>query len=202
MAKKESFNSDKVNLEMFNCSNIDEYIDIPENEQEVNERCVEYLNIDYPITLHKVVDDNSDYWVAEHPDLPGCKTHGETKEQAITNLEDAKKGWIYAKICDDEDVPIPGDSFAYAKCSGRILLRLPKDLHYKLVNKSKKDQVSINQEIIYLLTYALGQTDLNNKIMDSLMEITAIINKQTTQNAPLNVVTANSKHIPEIMLKE
>jgi antitoxin HicB len=33
-------------------------------------------------------------FVAEMPSMPGCMTHGETRAEAIANLEDAKACWL------------------------------------------------------------------------------------------------------------
>ena len=33
-------------------------------------------------------------WVAEVPSLPGCVSQGETKADALANIQDAIQGWI------------------------------------------------------------------------------------------------------------
>jgi len=33
-------------------------------------------------------------FVAEAPDLPGCKAHGDTKERALANIKDAIRLWL------------------------------------------------------------------------------------------------------------
>jgi predicted RNase H-like HicB family nuclease len=43
------------------------------------------------------------YW-AEVPALPGCITEGETREQVISNLQDAIQGWLeVASECQSMD---------------------------------------------------------------------------------------------------
>ena len=34
------------------------------------------------------------FWVAECPSLPGCISQGKTKEEAITNIREAIRGYI------------------------------------------------------------------------------------------------------------
>ena len=34
------------------------------------------------------------YWVAECPSLPGCISQGMTREEAITNIKEAIRGYI------------------------------------------------------------------------------------------------------------
>ena len=36
------------------------------------------------------------YWVAECPSLPGCLSQGKTKEEAVTNIREAIRGYIAA----------------------------------------------------------------------------------------------------------
>jgi len=49
------------------------------------------------------------YWVAECPSLPGCLSQGKTKEEAITNIKEAIKGYIAA--LEDDHLPIPEEKF-------------------------------------------------------------------------------------------
>ena len=48
-------------------------------------------------TLRQVVlypDHEDGGWVAEVPSLPGCISHGKTREGALTNVRDAIEAWI------------------------------------------------------------------------------------------------------------
>jgi predicted RNase H-like HicB family nuclease len=45
--------------------------------------------------LHVVVEqDESGYYVAEVPALPGCLSQGKTHDEAIVNIKEAIEGWI------------------------------------------------------------------------------------------------------------
>ena len=45
--------------------------------------------------LHVIVEqDESGYYVAEVPALPGCLSQGKTHEEAITNIKEAIEGWL------------------------------------------------------------------------------------------------------------
>jgi predicted RNase H-like HicB family nuclease len=45
--------------------------------------------------LHIVVEkDESGYFVAEVPALPGCFSQGKTHEEALTNIREAIEGWF------------------------------------------------------------------------------------------------------------
>jgi predicted RNase H-like HicB family nuclease len=45
--------------------------------------------------LHVVIEkDESGYFVAEVPALPGCFSQGRTREEAFTNIREAIEGWL------------------------------------------------------------------------------------------------------------
>lgn len=45
------------------------------------------------------------YWVAECPGLPGCISQGTTKEEAITNIREAIRGYVTA--LEEDGLPVP-----------------------------------------------------------------------------------------------
>ncbi len=51
-------------------------------------------------------------WMARHPDLPGCVSDGETPEEAVANLADARALYIEALRKRGIPVPEPGSSDA------------------------------------------------------------------------------------------
>ena len=59
----------------------------------------------YPVYLH--FDDEDSLWVAEVPDLPGCMAHGGTKEDALREVERAKRLWLAVAEEDGRRVPQP-----------------------------------------------------------------------------------------------
>ena len=45
--------------------------------------------------LHVVIEkDESGYYIAEVPALPGCLSQGKTREEALTNIKEAIEGWF------------------------------------------------------------------------------------------------------------
>ncbi len=45
--------------------------------------------------LHVMIEqDESGYYVAEVPALPGCLSQGKTYEEAINNMKEAVEGWL------------------------------------------------------------------------------------------------------------
>ncbi|OPY59184.1 MAG: HicB family protein [Pelotomaculum sp. PtaU1.Bin035] len=111
-----------------------------------------YLNLNYEIKIRKLTEEEGGGWLAEIPILPGCKSDGETPEETIANLTDAKKCWIEAGMELGRLIPEPTtDDF-----SGQLRVRMPKSLHRALSEKAKEENVSLNQYINYQLALGVG----------------------------------------------
>lgn len=96
-----------------------------------------YLNLDYTIRLKQNQDGT---YFAEIEELPGCMTEGDTKEEALDMIEDAKKAWLMVALKRKINIPEPEkDEF-----SGKLNVRMPKFLHRKLSYKAKQEKVSLN----------------------------------------------------------
>ncbi|MDF5728533.1 MAG: type II toxin-antitoxin system HicB family antitoxin [Rhizonema sp. PD38] len=63
-----------------------------------------YLNLQYPVTLYP---DSEGGYVAQIKDLPGCLTQGETLEETIANLKEARELWIETAYEAGDDIPLP-----------------------------------------------------------------------------------------------
>ena len=55
------------------------------------------------VILHPGHEDGG--WICEVPSLPGCATQGETREEALRNVQDAIKAWIDAALALGRTVP-------------------------------------------------------------------------------------------------
>jgi predicted RNase H-like HicB family nuclease len=59
--------------------------------------------------------DEDQVFIAEVPELPGCKTHGDTYEQALAMAKEAMEGWIEVTRELGKPVPEPkGQKLMYA----------------------------------------------------------------------------------------
>lgn len=63
-----------------------------------------YLNLPYAITLYPASEGG---YVAEIKDLPGCLTQGETLEETIKNINEAKELWIETAYEEGDQIPLP-----------------------------------------------------------------------------------------------
>ena len=90
-------------------------------------------------------------YIATVPDLPGCSAFGDSKSEAVAELEDAISSWIMAAKAAGNAVPKPSVREAFEERSGKVLLRMPKELHYNLVTEASLQGTSLNQYVCYLL---------------------------------------------------
>ncbi len=107
----------------------------------------------YPFTIRKLSAEDGGGYLAEAFDLNGCRSDGETIEEAIYNLEDAIKSWILTSKELGLPIPPPSRDQDY---SGKWVVRTPKSLHRKLSELSKQEGVSLNTLTVTLLAEGLG----------------------------------------------
>ena len=88
-------------------------------------------------------------YVASYPELPGCITVGNTLEETVAHVLDAKREWLNAALEDGIEIKEPVSLDDY---SGQFKLRIPKSLHRSLAEHSKAEGISMNQYCLYLLT--------------------------------------------------
>jgi predicted RNase H-like HicB family nuclease len=60
------------------------------------------------------------YWVAECPSLPGCVSQGKTKDEAVTNIREAREGYLLALQQDGLTVP-PDHCDAVRVAAGKFI---------------------------------------------------------------------------------
>jgi antitoxin HicB len=104
-----------------------------------------YLGLSYPIQIYPEM--NGGYTVTIK-DLPGCISQGETKEEALSMIEDARIGWLEVAYAHNDPIPEPQLEPEY---SGKLLLRMPKSLHQRLAERASREGVSLNQYVNVLL---------------------------------------------------
>jgi len=49
------------------------------------------------------------FWVAECPSLSGCISQGKTKEETLTNIREAIRGYVAA--LEQDNLPVPEERF-------------------------------------------------------------------------------------------
>jgi antitoxin HicB len=105
-----------------------------------------YLSLPYKIVLYPSPEGG---YAIEIPELPGCLSQGQTVEEAMFMIEDAKRAWIDIALQDGEFIPEPDSINNY---SGKLNIRIPKSLHKSLAERAKQEKVSLNQFILHKLS--------------------------------------------------
>jgi antitoxin HicB len=66
-----------------------------------------YLALPYRILLTPLRQEDGGGWFVEIPELPGCMSDGETQQEALENIEDAKKLWLDSSLAHGDPIPEP-----------------------------------------------------------------------------------------------
>jgi predicted RNase H-like HicB family nuclease len=109
-----------------------------------------YLKLKYPVTLIPAEEGG---YAVEIEDLPGCYSQGETVEEAIEMIKEARQLWMESMYEDGQEIPLPSSEVEY---SGKFNVRVPASLHRKLAKLAVKEGVSLNQYIVYALSHTAG----------------------------------------------
>ena len=107
----------------------------------------EYLSLPYRLEI--IEDPYEGGYVASFPDLPGCLTCADSKEEVLALAEDAKRVWLEAALEDGITIPEPARLEDF---SGQFKLRIPRSLHRSLAEHAKREGISMNQYCLYLLS--------------------------------------------------
>ena len=103
----------------------------------------------YPIEVFW--SDEDEGYIATFPDLPGCSAWGATEAEVIAQAHDASAAWIKAAKAGGGAIPEPTSPLDETSYSGRFLMRVPRQLHAELARNAKRQGVSLNQYVLYLL---------------------------------------------------
>src|SRR5258706_14580242 len=77
---------------------------------QMNKELAYYMSLPYSITLTPVSLEDVGGWLALIPQLKDCISDGDTKEEALHNIEEAKELWLEGAL--EDDIPIPEPTFA------------------------------------------------------------------------------------------
>jgi antitoxin HicB len=114
-----------------------------------------YLSLKYPVGIEEAPEGG--YFI-QIKDLPGCYSQGETIEEALENIDEARKLWMESMYEDGNEIPLPGS--AEKQYSGKFNVRIPKSLHRKLNEMAEKEGVSLNHYLVSTLSRAVGQEEI------------------------------------------
>lgn len=107
--------------------------------------------IRYPVLLEPIEYDGVVEYSATVPDLPGCVAAGDSPEEAMSQVQEAIRGWL--AIASQEGLTIPEPR----RHSGRFTVRVPSWLHAELDLLADLENVSLNQYVSAVLAEHVGQ---------------------------------------------
>ncbi|MCH4004911.1 toxin-antitoxin system HicB family antitoxin [Lactobacillus crispatus] len=101
-----------------------------------------YMNLNYSTEFKKITEDDGEvYYRVTIPKLPGLIAYGDTLEEAVSELDDAKTAWFSSCLRRNVKIPEPTNK----NYSGKLLVRMPKSLHAQL---AEEENVSLNSFIV------------------------------------------------------
>jgi antitoxin HicB len=118
-----------------------------------NAQVADYMRRSYPMEI--VWDD--DYWAATFPELPGLVAAADTWEELEAKIADAKESYFEAAL--EAGLPIAEPRHRVESASGRVLLRLPKTLHWQATRAAARDGVSVNTFLVSAVARELGRRE-------------------------------------------
>ena len=130
--------------------------------------------LDYPLIMRRLTDEEGGGYLIEFPDLPGCISDGETPEEALRNGLDALRCWLEAMREAGRAVPPPPQGMSY--------LPLPTGVRSWIEHEAEASGMST--EIFLLMALSIGIARLspgdqepdeesrrNAKLMEELQKI-------------------------------
>lgn len=111
-----------------------------------------YAKLPYHVIVESWDDGDGPYWVARVVELPHCLIHGDTPEEAITEIEEVKRDWIRSNLERGLKIPEPIPN----TYSGQFRLRVPPYLHKMLAYRARVEQTSLNQFVTTVLARSVG----------------------------------------------
>ena len=121
-----------------------------------------YINLPYKIEISKIPDEDGGGYLAKLPQFGdlGIVGDGETKEEALENLDEAKKLRFEKYLKEGLEIPEPtteNDDY-----SGKILLEIPKYLHRNIALGARQNDVDINVFLTSILSKEVNYFNDNN----------------------------------------
>ncbi|MEN6520085.1 MAG: toxin-antitoxin system HicB family antitoxin [Armatimonadota bacterium] len=113
-----------------------------------------YLSLDYPVEIKRIDESLGGGYLASIPCL-GSQAFvgdGDTPQEAYENLMVAKAEIFKDYLQSGIRIMEPPDVSQYEDYSGKLVLRMPRELHARLALAAKANDASLNQFIVYALS--------------------------------------------------
>jgi predicted HicB family RNase H-like nuclease len=117
-----------------------------------------YMALDYKIEILPIPEDQGGGYMARIPQFGelGIIGDGETKEEALVNMEQYKRDTFERYLAEGKSIPEPEEDL-FENFSGKFVLRVPKYMHRQLALSAKENGVSLNALVNNLLSSSLKE---------------------------------------------
>ncbi len=126
-----------------------------------------YMSYEYAVEVKKIADEDGGGYMACIPQLGryAFVGDGETEQAAIDMLKEVKKDHFELYIEKGIEVPPPvqEEDVAY---SGKFLLRIPTEMHALLATNAKKNNTTLNQYCVYILSRLTTQNEIQSELKE------------------------------------
>lgn len=139
----------------------------------------DYLKMPHTIILKENSDGS---YFAKIAEFPGCMTEGQTKEEALDLIMEAKELWIESELEMDHDIPLPASLKEY---SGKFNVRIPSSLHKELAILADQEGVSLNQYVSILLAKNMSLSYVEERFK----HIEYMLHEQKQQNTSISIMS-------------
>ena len=156
-----------------------------------------YLNLPYKILIEPIKEEEGGGFLARLPQFGMSITgDGETAEEAIEMLEEYKKIAFERFFSEGKQIPEPEDELSLDDYSGKILLRVPKELHQSIAEQARINNVSQNQYLNYLITAGISAKAIEERIQSFF---TTISNEEACKDTKWErlAIYKKTQEIPE-----
>lgn len=149
-----------------------------------------YLSLNYNINIQPISKEDGGGWLASIPLLEGCIADGETPNEALKNLDEAKEEWL--QFCIEENVSIPEPKIKSVDYSGKFTLRTGKSVHRKLVETAEREGLSVNSLVNGFISAGLKEqviSDHFSKLMSEKLKpkVKIVFNPRKTSAKPMQL---------------
>ncbi|WP_429021740.1 toxin-antitoxin system HicB family antitoxin [Aeromonas allosaccharophila] len=144
---------------------------------------------EYTVSVRRETIDGDIYYVARVKELPDVKEYADNIEHAMALAYETIKVTQEMFLEDGIDFPAPEDMDSSSGMTGRLTLRMPKSLHYQVVEKAEQEGVSLNQYVVSILTAEITK----RRVVDDIS--TSFGSYITSEISRLAVATTNAHNI-------
>lgn len=126
-----------------------------------------YMSYEYAVEVKKIADEDGGGYMACIPQLGryAFVGDGETEQEAIDMLKVVKKDHfeLYIEKGIEVSPPVQEEDVAY---SGKFLLRIPTEMHALLAVNAKKNNTTLNQYCVYVLSRLSTQNEIQTELKE------------------------------------